>query len=101
MTSGATSTFSRFGRSIGSSRRLQSQGGGGAPAGDLGRLADVQKEIVVATWKLDGQPVERVGDDIETVADAQGELRLTAQLLAARTRRPAPEGRSRDSGWRR
>jgi hypothetical protein len=70
----------------------QSQGSGGMQNGDLGRLAEVQKEIVVATWKLDGQPVtDRRPNDVETVADAQGELRLTAQMLSARMRRPASE----------
>ena len=70
----------------------QSQGGGGMQVGDLGRLAHLQKQIVVATWKLDGQPgAERAPADIETVADAQSEVRLTAELLTARMRAPTPQ----------
>ena len=58
---------------------------------DLRRLAEVQKEIVVATWKLDGQDVAaRQSEDLATVAEAQGELRGTAQMLASRMQRPAP-----------
>ena len=70
----------------------QSQGDASPETEDLQRLADVQKEIIVATWKLDGEPAAaRSRDDVETVADAQGDLKLAAQLLAARLRGPVPQ----------
>ena len=69
-----------------------SQGDTGPETEDLRRLAEVQKEIIVATWKLDGEPAaDRSRDDVETVADAQGDVRLAAQLLAARLRGPVPQ----------
>ena len=69
-----------------------SQGDAGPETEDLRRLAEVQKEIIVATWKLDGEPAAaRSGDDVETVADAQGDLKLAAQQLAARLRGPVPQ----------
>ena len=69
-----------------------SQGDASPETEDLRRLADVQKEIIVATWKLDGEPAAaRSRDDVETVADAQGDLKLAAQLLAARLRGPVPQ----------
>ncbi len=69
-----------------------SQGDAGPETEDLRRLADVQKEIIVATWKLDGEPeAARSSEDVETVADAQGDLKLAARLLAARLRGPVPQ----------
>lgn len=55
-------------------------------AGTVGQLAGVQKEIIAATWRLDGRPVPAADDvDLMAVADAQGELRQTALGAAART----------------
>ena len=54
-------------------------------AGAVGQLADVQKEIVAATWRLDGRPGLAAEDaDLVAVADAQAELRQTALGAAAR-----------------
>ncbi len=75
-----------------------SQGDTGPETEDLRRLAQVQKEIIVATWKLDGEPAAaRSPADVETVADAQADLRLAAQLLAARLRGPVPQVGSGDA----
>ncbi len=69
-----------------------SQGEAGPETEDLRRLAEVQKEIIVATWKLDGgTPAARSRDDVETVADAQADLQLAAGRLAARLRGPIPQ----------
>ena len=55
-------------------------------AGTIGQLAAVQKEIIAATWRLDGRPDLAVNDaDLVAVADAQAELRQTALGAAART----------------
>ena len=81
----------------------QSQAGMGRDAVDVGRLAAVQKEIVVATWRLDrARQSADVADDIRAVGAAQRELRDTAALVAERVlergrevstgvTRPAPE----------
>ena len=54
-------------------------------AGAVGQLAGVQKEIVAATWRLDGRPGLAAEDaDLVAVADAQAELRQTALGAAAR-----------------
>ena len=71
-------------------------------AGELGNLAEVQKEIIVATWKLDRQqPDERSAEDVSTVADAQAELtRATARMaeqILGRGRATTPETRGRPS----
>ena len=51
----------------------------------VGQLADVQKEIVAATWRLDGRADLAADDaDLVSVADAQAELRQTALGAAAR-----------------
>ena len=52
--------------------------------GDIGRLVRVQKEIVIATWRLDARPAAvRPPDDVEAVADTQEELRSAAARVAA------------------
>ena len=63
----------------------QSRSGTGRDVEDVGTLAAVQKEIIVATWRLDQatQPAE-VADDIRSVGEAQRELRDTAALAAER-----------------
>jgi hypothetical protein len=55
-------------------------------AGTVGQLAAVQKEIIAATWKLDGRLDLAVDDaDLVSVADAQAELRQTALGQASRS----------------
>ena len=63
----------------------QSQSGMGRDAEDVGNLVAVQKDIIVATWRLDQalQPAA-VADDIRAVGDAQRELRDTAAVAAER-----------------
>ena len=54
-------------------------------AGTVGQLAGVQKEIIAATWRLDGRPdLEADDGDLLAVAEAQAELRQTALGAAAR-----------------
>jgi hypothetical protein len=54
-------------------------------AGTVGQLAGVQKEIIAATWRLDGRPDLAADDgDLLAVAEAQAELRQTALRAAAR-----------------
>ena len=54
-------------------------------AASLRELAALQKEIIVATWKLDGLAGrERVDDDTRAVARAQGELKATTAEVAQR-----------------
>ena len=67
-------------------------------AGQIGDLAEVQKEIIVATWKLDRQPfTDRPADDLVSVADAQVELKRASERIAervlARGRELTPETR--------
>ena len=77
-----------FGREF---EEARSQDSTGMPTDELGRLAELQKEIVVATWKLDSRPpAERAPEDLETVADAQNDVALAARVLASRLRPPAP-----------
>ena len=62
-------------------------------ADGVGNLAEVQKQIIVATWKLDRQDrADRSADDFMSIADAQAELRVTAERMAARI-----QGRGRES----
>lgn len=77
-----------FGREF---EEARSQDATGMPTDELGRLAELQKEIVVATWKLDGRPpAGRDPADIETVADAQNDVALATRVLESRLRPPAP-----------
>ncbi len=67
-----------------------SQGGLGPQAAEIGRLVALQKQIVVATWRLD-QTEDRSGDDVLAVAEVQGEVRdETAVAVGA----PGPAGRT-------
>ena len=80
----------------------QSQSLSARDAGEVGNLAEVQKEIIVATWKLDREPVSRRSQsDMDTVADAQSELRAATVGVAARVmargRELTPENRGRRS----
>lgn len=70
----------------------QSQSGMGRDAEQLGDLAGIQKEIIVATWRLDVLTrTEAVADDIQAVARAQAELRDRVARAADTIR-----GRGRD-----
>ena len=63
----------------------QSPSGMERGAEDIGDLAAVQKEIIVATWRLDRQqPSAAVTDDIGAVGEAQRELRDTTARAAWR-----------------
>lgn len=63
----------------------QSRSGIGRDAEDIGKLAAVQKEIIVATWRLDPAPRSaEVADDIRAVGEAQRELRDAAAIAAER-----------------
>ena len=53
-----------------------SQGGLGPQAAEIGRLVGLQKQVVVATWRLD-QTADRRDDDVRAVARVQGDLRDT------------------------
>ena len=54
-------------------------------AGTVGQLAAVQKEIIAATWRLDGRTDLAADDgDLLAVANAQAELRQTTLGAAAR-----------------
>ena len=56
----------------------QSQSGDGGTG--LADLAAAQREVIVATWKLDRRPADAaLDDDVRTVARAQGELKLRAE----------------------
>ena len=71
-----------------------SQSGSAADAGEIGDLVRVQKQIIVATWRLDRErPGDARGDDLPAVADAQDELRSAAARIADRMK-----GRGRETG---
>ena len=58
----------------------QSQSGDGGTG--LADLAAEQREVIVATWKLDRRPADAaLDDDVRTVARAQGELKLRAEQV--------------------
>ena len=81
----------------------QSQSATGREADEIGDLAAVQKEIIVATWRMDPQPRSTtLAADLRVVGMAQGDLRTrtasAAERLLARGREraagdtgPAPE----------
>ena len=63
----------------------QSQATAAMDAGGIESLAEVQKDIIVATWRLDRQvAVDRESGDLTTVADAQEELKWATQRMAER-----------------
>ena len=71
-----------------------SQSGSAADAGEIGDLVRVQKQIIVATWRLDRErPGGARGDDLPAVAGAQDELRRAAARIADRMK-----GRGRETG---
>ena len=58
----------------------QSQRGDGGTG--LADLAAAQREVIVATWKLDRRPADAaLDDDVRTVARSQGELKLRAEQV--------------------
>ena len=59
-----------------------SQGGAGPQAVEMGRLAALQKQIIVATWRLDQRPGGGRAEDVRTVAEAQASLRDTTAAAA-------------------
>lgn len=74
----------------------QAMGGGGGGDRSLDDLAGAQKEIIVATWKLDARSRNARGqsqDDIRNVARAQGEVQKRAQMAAAELSRSDPRQR--------
>lgn len=66
-------------------------GGGGRSIDDL---VTAQKEIIVATWKLDRRADAggRSEDDIKSIGRAQGELRARAEQAAQRIAARSPRG---------
>ncbi|MBA3270817.1 MAG: hypothetical protein H0T71_09910 [Acidobacteria bacterium] len=79
------------------------QGAGQSDSG-LARLADAQKEIIVATWNLDARARRARGDpvvrDIQAISRAQANLRQRAEQAAARAARTSGDPRRRRSGQR-
>ncbi len=72
----------------------QSQAGMGGGAGAAADLLESQKEIIVATWKLQRRAIAgQSATDVRAIAKAQGELRVRAEALAAQQGRPAPRRR--------
>ncbi len=65
----------------------QSQGGSSGNERSLEELAEAQKDVIVATWKLDRRAVDarsgRSREDILQVARAQGEVQERAREAAA------------------
>ncbi len=82
-----------------------SRGGLGPQAAEIGRLVALQKQIIVATWRLEQQPAGTTADDVRAVAKVQGDVRDTAAgaagQMSGRGRRdafgaagPADQGRA-------
>ena len=77
----------------------RSRSGMGRDVEDVGKLAAVQKEIIVATWRLDQAPQPAVvAADIRSVGEAQRELRDTAALAAGRVLGRVREFSAGDTG---
>ena len=67
-------------------------------AGAVGQLAGVQKEIIAATWTLDGRPPAAADDaDLAAVADAQAGLRQAVLAAAARTLQQGSAGAEQEA----
>ena len=100
---GATSSSSRSNRSKKSSSRHSSsmgQGGGRATEQGLEALAEAQKQIIVATWKLDARARRAARDaasqqDVKAVSKAQTELRSRTEQTSAQTSRTSGDPRRR------
>ena len=77
----------------------RSQAGNGRDAEEVGNLAAVQKEIIIATWRLDQAPHPvAVADDIRSVGEAQRELRAAAARAARRVLGRGREVSAGDTG---
>ena len=77
----------------------QSQSLSSMDADALGDLAELQKQIIVATWRLDRQMLgTQRTDDIGAVADTQEELRWTTSRLAQRLLAQARRGTRQTGG---
>lgn len=77
--------------------------GGGGGDRSLDDLAAAQKEIIVATWKLDARGRHARGqsqEDIRNVARAQGEVQKRAQAAAAELSRSGSRRTQRPGGAR-
>jgi archaellum component FlaC len=82
---------------------VQSQQGASAQnQPSLEELAEAQKDIIVATWKLDRRALDgtsgKSAQDILQVARAQGELQRRARAVADQMRAGAGRGRGRAGG---
>jgi hypothetical protein len=67
----------------------QSQAGAGGGGGGLDDLVTAQKDIIVATWKLERRATAgRSAQDIKAVARAQGELKSRTERAAGQARLP-------------
>ncbi len=76
----------------------QSQAGMGGGGGAAADLLESQKEIIVATWKLQRRAIAgQSATDVRAVAKAQGELRARAEALAAQQARPPARSRRRSA----
>ncbi len=72
----------------------QSQAMMGAGGGAAADLLESQKEIIVATWKLQRRQIAgQSAQDVKAVGAAQGELRARAQAMAAQMSRGMPRRR--------
>ena len=75
-----------------------SQGGLGPEAAEIGRLAALQKQIIVATWRLEQRPEGRRAEDVRAVAEVQGDLRDTAAGAAGQMSVQRRRGAAGDTG---
>ena len=75
-----------------------SQGGLGPEAAEIGRLVGLQKQIIVATWRLDQQPEGGTAEDVRAVAEVQGDLRDTAAGAAGQMSVQRRRGANGDAG---
>jgi hypothetical protein len=77
----------------------QSQAGmSGGADGQFDDLAQLQKDIIVATWRLDRRQASGAGrsaQDVRAVAKSQAEVKARAAQLAARLAQPAVTRRTR------
>jgi hypothetical protein len=75
----------------------QSQAGFAAASGAAADLLESQKEIIVATWKLQRRAIAgQSAADVRAIGKAQGELRARAEALAAQSGRPVGPRRRRE-----
>jgi hypothetical protein len=76
----------------------ESQAMMGAAGGSFDDLAARQKELIIATWKLERRATAgRSADDVRALARAQGEIKARAEALAGRIAPPAVDRRRRST----